>query len=622
MCGFIGVVGTSSLVSEDFIRSALDDINYRGPDARGVLVDKSAGVALGHVRLAIQDLSEYANQPFTIDGVTIVFNGEIYNFLDLKAELEAFSYRFKTSSDTEVLLVSYLHWGIKCLDKIEGMYAFAIYDSNRNKIFLVRDRVGEKPLFYKHIEGEGLVFGSELKSIFDGKKQDLYIDNESLDYLLATGATPRNASLVCGYCKLEPGKYIEYDLTSCQIKIVCYWHLQSEPKKLQINRDKNISYYSDKVGDLLQKSVAQQMISDVPVGILLSGGLDSSLIAHYASKVNPDINTFTVTFPGHKAQDESEYARLISKHVGSNHTEIPLKEINADILVKMANTLDEPIIDSSLIPSFQVFEEVSKHCKVVLGGDGADEIFGGYRHHNRSYLLQLLTRPLGCRFKKILQENVSKHDYFFNKGRNYLSNIDADFKSSLPIIPLYFSQSMRVKLTGRHLLAQHQAEYIWKCNVPAVTDYRLRQLHMDFQNFLVSDILVKVDRTSMMHSVEVRAPFLNRDLLDYAFGAIPTKFKYNTKSRKMVLQQLGQDNLPSSFNTKRKQGFSLPLADWIRSGPFRDLFNDVLRSESSPFCNRTVSQLFTEHQSGIDHSEQLFALVMINLWVDRYNINF
>jgi asparagine synthase (glutamine-hydrolysing) len=364
------------------------------------------------------------------------------------------------------------------------------------------------------------------------------------------------------------------------------------------------------------------MTSDVPLGILLSGGLDSSLIAHYASKVNPDINTFTVTFPGHKAQDESEYARLISKHVGSNHNEIPLKEINADTLVKMGNTLDEPIIDSSLIPSYQLFEEVSKHCKVVLGGDGADETFGGYRHHNRSYLLHLLTLPFGYQFRQVLQEIVSKHDYYFYKGRNYLSNIGADFKSSLPIIPLYFSQSMRMKLTGRHLSAQYQAENNWKCNVPVITDYRLRQLQMDFQNFLVSDILVKVDRTSMMHSVEVRAPFLNRDLLDYAFGSIPTKFKYNTKSRKMVLQQLARDNLPSSFNTKRKQGFSLPLGDWIRNGPFRDLFNDVLRSESSPFCSRTVSLLFTEHQSGIDHSEQLFALVMINLWFDRYNINF
>ena len=354
-------------------------MTHRGPDSSGIWTSDDSRVGFGHRRLSIIDLSSTGNQPMfdTESKIVIILNGEIYNYKNLRNELISKGHKFQSSSDTETIILSYKEWGVKCVDKFVGMFAFAIYDLSSNKLFMARDRAGEKPLYY-YLKNNQLIFSSEIKGILANPLFERYIDYESLDLYLNIGYVPGERSILKGINKLPPAHAIEYDLDKSSINIWRYWDIP----KSQVNEFSN-DILINQVEDILSQSISDQLHADVPVGILLSGGIDSSLITAIASKNAKNVKTFNISFPQFNNYDESKHAQLISNHFGTEHFELSADDISPDIIDTLSNQYDEPIADSSMIPTYLVTNLISKYCKVALGGDGGDEVFGGYNHYNR-----------------------------------------------------------------------------------------------------------------------------------------------------------------------------------------------------------------------------------------------
>ena len=381
MCGILGIATRnkdSRKISERFSKS-LNTLHHRGPDNSDIWVSKNKNVFLGHKRLSIIDISEKGNQPFSYrDKYIITFNGEIYNYAELAEILKKKGYKFKTNSDTEILLLSFVQWGINCLDYIDGMFAFAIYDLINNKLFAARDRAGEKPFFYS-LRGETLLFASEIKAILSFNLIPREINNKALNRFLYLGYNPNEDCMLKNIFKLPPGNFLLYDIESNLLKIEKYWQLPQSIK----NKNKNNIEIIEELDQLLISSIKQQLKADVPIGILLSGGLDSSLITAIASQFKENFKTFNISFPNSKKYNEARYASYISKQFNTEHYEFEANNSSASMIPNFVYHFDEPIADTSIFPTWLVFKEVSKVCKVAIGGDGADEIFGGYSHYSR-----------------------------------------------------------------------------------------------------------------------------------------------------------------------------------------------------------------------------------------------
>ena len=372
MCGIVGVASKIPTDSKSWLKKSCDAITHRGPDNEGQWWSSQNNVGLGHRRLSIFDLSDSGNQPMHDFGkkLSVVFNGEIYNFLDLKKKLEQSGYQFNSNSDTEVLLASYDFWGTECVKYFKGMFAFALYDGKKNIMFLARDRAGEKPLFYTNFNNS-LFFTSELKALLVNSNMPRKIDEDALDCYLSFGYVPGDMCILKGYNKLPAGNIAVYDISSNSLKISKYWTLPDSKDKIDILNDDE---YVDKLDYLLDDSIRMQMEADVPVGVLLSGGVDSSLITAIASRHATKVKTFTISFPGYDSYDESDHARLIAKSFKTEHIELQAKDSSADFLHKLASQVDEPMADSSIIPTYIVSKLVREHCTVALGGDGGDEL--------------------------------------------------------------------------------------------------------------------------------------------------------------------------------------------------------------------------------------------------------
>jgi len=390
MCGIVGICGFKGNLNRSWLGYGCETLKHRGPDYAQEWWSKDGRIGLGHRRLSVIDLSPLGHQPMHLNeyGLSIVFNGEIYNCLSLREELTGMGFSFRSLTDTEVLLAAYAAWGEDCLLRLNGMFAFALYDATRQKLFLARDRAGEKPLFYILKNGV-LQFASELKAILSNPNNPRNIDPKSLDSYLAMGYVPGEDCILQGYKKLPPAHALRFDLSNGQSKVWRYWKLPDAPKE-----DEDIDEVDllDELEFLMENAVRGQMIADVPVGVLLSGGVDSSLVTAMAVRVSSQVQTFTIGFPGHDNLDETEHARLIARHFGTHHTELMAEDVTADLLPLLAHQFDEPMVDSSMIPTYLVSKLVRQHCKVALGGDGGDELFGGYGHYSR---LQLMQKKLG-----------------------------------------------------------------------------------------------------------------------------------------------------------------------------------------------------------------------------------
>jgi asparagine synthase (glutamine-hydrolysing) len=618
MCGIVGIVSKKAVLDRTWLARGCDAMRHRGPDDAGEWWSVDGHVGLGHRRLSIIDLSFAGHQPMqdVAGDLRIVLNGEIYNFQDLRRELTALGHGFRSQSDTEVVLAAYRQWGTDCLSRFNGMFAFAIYDARQKQLFMARDRAGEKPLFYAYGDG-ALRFASELKGLMADPSLPRRVDAEALDCYLAMGFVPGERCMLQGVRKLPPAHALVFDLEGEQLRTWRYWQLPEAPADMDagVGQEKLLL---DELEALLEDSVRRQLVADVPVGILLSGGVDSSLVTAMAVRAASRVKTFTIRFTGHGAYDETEHARLIAKHFGTEHIELEAAEATADLLPLLARQFDEPMVDSSMIPTYLVSKLVRAHCTVALGGDGGDELFGGYIHYNRLLWMQ---KKLGW-MPRVLRQGAASAAGLLPvgfKGRNWLQGLDVDLKGGLPLIASYFDRDMRRSLLSSGLLV---AEDIRAARIPRSGDLLQRATRMDFENYMADDILVKVDRASMLNSLEVRAPLLDHRLIEFAFGKVPSCLKATPMSRKILLKKLTARLLPPAFDQHRKQGFSIPLAAWLQAGPWQTFFRDVLLgAEGNFFDRKAVAALLDGQAKGRANSERLFALVLFELWRREYNIS-
>jgi len=623
MCGLVGIAATQHIENTGWLASGASTLAHRGPDDRGEWWSPNGRVGLAHCRLAIIDLSDHAHQPMqdTSENYTVVFNGEIYNYRELRRELVAYGYQFYTQSDTEVLLIAYRHWGYDCIKHLNGMFAFALYDRPCQRLFIARDRAGEKPLFYSLNKGE-LRFASELKALLIDSSMPRQIDPTGLDCYLAMGFVPGDHCILQGYKKLPPAHCLSFDLNSGEITLWSTWSLPP----LHDSVSESEPLLSDLVSELeqlLEASVARQMTADVPVGVLLSGGLDSSLITAMAARHSDKVKTFTIGFPGHGKMDETEHARLIAKHFNTDHVELMAEPGTADLIPMLAKQFDEPVSDSSMIPTFLVSRLVREHCTVALGGDGGDELFGGYDHYSRYLWMQKKLSFVPHWVRRLVASTSHNLLPVGARGRTYLQDLGVNFDSGLPeYITGFFDAPTRLSLLRNTGLTPEIASSsnVFAQRIPEEADLIQRATRMDFANYLADDLLVKVDRASMLNSLEIRAPMLDRELIEFAFGSVPSQAKVLNGNKKILLKKLASKVLPPEFDQSRKQGFSIPLGDWLSRGPFRDLFYDVLLSQKCIFDRSTVKSLLKGQDKGRYNSERLFALVLFELWRDQYNV--
>lgn len=623
MCGIIGIVSHTPIRGHELFLIQRDTMHHRGPDDAGEWWSEDGRVGLAHRRLAIIDVSTGGHQPMMDESgkLCIVFNGEIYNFQDLRKELEAKGHHFRSSSDTEVILAAYREWGTDCIKRLNGIFSLCIFDENQKRLFLARDRAGEKPLFYRLSNGT-FTFASELKALMADPSSPRKLNPEALECYLAFGFVPGDLCILKGVKKLPPAYAATYDLNSAQFHTWCYWQLPVAPETNKESKKVDEEELLDELEWLLEDAVRRQLVADVPVGILLSGGVDSSLTTAMAARVGKNFKTFTIRFPGYGEHDETEHARLIAQHFGTDHVELEAGSSTVELLPLLARQFDEPIVDSSMIPTYIISKLVRQHCTVALGGDGGDELFGGYKHYNRLLWMQEKLGGLPFSFRKGCAGTAERFLPLGFKGRNWLQGLGADFKTGLPVIATYFDADSRHTLLGHHNKETESAESIWQKRIPKDIELLQRATRMDFSNYLAEDILVKVDRASMLNSLEVRAPWLDYRIVEFAFGKVPTYMKTTSTERKRLPKKLVGRLLPATFDLQRKQGFSIPLASWLRGREWGNYFYEVLLESKNSFFNRQfVAGLLKNQAKGYSNSERLFALVMFELWCEEYKVD-
>lgn len=592
-----------------------DTLAHRGPDGKGIWLSDDGRAGLAHQRLAIVDLSEGGHQPMASQTGRhiITFNGEIYNHHELREQLRELGWTFQSASDTEVLLAAWQHWGEDALTRLVGMFAFAIYDREAQSLFAARDPAGEKPFFYRHAD-HGFVFASELKALLAHPDMPRRADPGALDHYLAYGYVPRGLCLLQGYAKLPAGHKLRYDVGSDRLEVLPYWSLP----RWQGGRRSSLDELVEEFEPLLETAVQRQLLADVPVGILLSGGLDSSLVAATAARVSGKVTTFTIGFPGHGAFDESPIAKRLAAELGTDHVELMVEPDTVDLLPRLAAQFDEPIADSSMIPTFLVSRLVRTRATVALGGDGGDELFGGYLqygwapHIARGRRLGLHHLPLSGIAARLLP-------YRF-VGRKMALRLLDRYDAAITVSRLAEPQLRQALIGLKHAPAPGAAELFRTQLIAGRRDPRERAMALDFLTYMCDDILVKVDRASMLTSLEVRAPLLDPKIIEFAFGRLAPEQRTDGRGRKLVLRHLARKRLPAWFDSHRKQGFSIPLAAWLR-GPWASLLEDLaLGSENGLLDPAAVRRFIRAGKSADRLAHQMYQLAMLEMWRREYRV--
>lgn len=602
-----------------------DTLYKRGPDGSGLWINDA--VALGHRRLSIIDL-ETGSQPMcSYDGsATIVFNGEIYNFPEIRAELAKIGVPFKTRSDTEVLLCSYLIWGPECLDKFEGMFAFAIWDSRTNSLFAARDRMGKKPFYYTFQDGV-FAFASELTAFRRLPFLSLRIEREQIARFLAYEYVPTPYTIFRDVYKLKPG----HSLTFCPDKITIsqFWDLPVPHDTAPCSETEACEH----TVKLLKDAVRKRLISDVPLGVFLSGGIDSSaVVALMAEEVDPrTIKTFSIGFT-EASYDESKYARLVANHFGTDHHEQILSAMEAGALLpSIVSMQDEPMSDPSIVPTYLLSQITRRDVTVALGGDGGDELFAGYEYYSAfilsNYYLKLpeflrkkIVEPF-CRRLPISSGYVSpRHvtEKFFSgvytpewlRTQIWLGAISDDLQRDI------WSDPPDIIDNPNDLYSTTNRTYnSFDSGIPLNKVFYLLT-----KQYLLDYILVKVDRCSMMNSLEVRAPFLDRKVVEFVFG-LPPEMKIRRFKRKYLLKRALRKKLPAEILNRKKRGFLIPSALWLKetlSPLVREMFDTDRLYRQGLFNPKVVSELVMEHERGIvDHRKELWTLLIFQLWLEN-----
>jgi asparagine synthase (glutamine-hydrolysing) len=622
VCGFVGVASRNAS-KHKWLECAAKALRHRGPDYLGSWVSSCSRVHFWHSRLKIIDLSESANQPFLSEDGTkaLVFNGEIYNYIHLSELLARKGHKFKSNSDTEVVLKAYEEWGDEFLYHLEGMFSIAIFDQNNMSLMLARDRAGEKPLFYFN-DGVDIYFASELKSLLSNPVLPRRISQNALSFYLYVGYVPNGDCILDGFNKLAPAEYLVFNLSDGRVKKSKYW--QPSYANLNINhktisQEKALPALLESFNDILTNVIRRQLVADVPLGIFLSGGLDSSIITAFAAQQIAQVATFNVSFPEYGRFDEANYARQIAKHFGTNHHEIAITTksmINFDDIIA---EIDEPFIDSSFIPTYLLCKEVSNFVKLALGGDGADELFGGYDHYTKILKLNQIASYFPNGFRKLVSYSSKNLLPLGIKGKSYFDKIADTRPNSAPLVAFYFDEILRKKLLGKKATTDEEISEIIESSFDGLSLIERLTIN-DFSFFLPNDILTKIDKASMANSLEVRSPFLDVNVINFALGTLPARFKACGGVSKPFLRKVAEKLLPRGYDINRKNGFNLPLREWLKGGVVCDLFKRNLLSDNSIFDKGTVSNLFCQHSMGFDHTERLFGLLVLQIWCERHNV--
>ncbi len=604
MCGIAGFTHTQKTPDASRIWAVTRSITHRGPDQQGVW--ESAQVSLGAVRLKIIDL-DHGAQPMLSGDTVLVFNGEIYNHAELRHELEGLGHKFDSRCDTEVVLRAFLQWDTASFSKLRGMFAAALWNQSTRRLVLVRDRLGIKPLYYAEKNGN-LYFGSELKTILGHPEIGRQINPYSLDRYLSLNYTPGPHTMIEGIEKLPPGNFLDW--RGGEFSISPYWTLEFRPdSRLDLRSAK------DELDRLLRSAIREHLVSDVPLGVWSSGGLDSSTILHYAAEAVPGLKTFSVSFKGREF-DESQYFREIAKKYGTDHHEF---DLNTGIDIQSAveelpQYSDDPMADAGSIPVWFLSQMCRREVTVALSGDGADELFGGYNTYladDYARMLRMLPmgiRKLAARMTGLLP--VSDHkiglDYKITRMLNgsLLDPVDAHF---------YWNGTFNRTEKDRLLL-----DPITQPSLEGDDFLKLDQL-----TYLPDDILHKCDRMSMAHSLEVRPPFLDHRIVEFA-ASLPHNLKIRGSKLKFVLRELMKDKLPQAVLTRKKEGFDIPVHHWLRTilkPLLLDTLNERAVRETGIFSWPAIDEAIQFHlQRRANLGYHLWGLLTLFLWMKHWRI--
>ena len=622
MCGISGIVSWNSSFDEQALKRMTNAIHHRGPDDEGYYIEQLsfAGIGFGFKRLSIIDLSPSGHQPMTdpVNTNVIVFNGEIYNYKDLKKELEASGHRFVTGSDTEVILKSYSQWGPSCVERFIGMFAFVIYDAGKKRLFGARDRLGVKP-FYYHLSDSRLLFCSELKGIKASGLKNLTLDLNSVGDYMKYGYTLGHRTIYNEVNRLLPGHTFSFDLNSKKFESQCYWSYDQLP--LDDGKQLPEQEYKKQLEEILLSAFSYRMIADVPVGIFLSGGIDSTLLAAVLKKKGGyDFDAFTIGF-NESGYDESKQASAIASHLGiRHHVQTCTANDALELMEGFYNIYDEPFADTSGVPTYMVSRFAARHSKVALSADGSDEIFAGYTKYAKalkyqSYKHAISGVPLASSMIRTVlssSNDITSHD---RKGRlkEFLSS--KGNRREFDVITAGLTNE-EVSAVINHTYADgYPVMFSDKGHDPL-----LNFSSYDVHSYLCSDILYKVDMASMSNSLEVREPFLDHRILEFA-TKLPPQYKLRGNNGKWILKQLLGDMIPQNLFDRPKKGFIIPLEQWCRNemkGLFMDTLSDQRISESAIFNASNVQKMKAAFLRGQPMDfQRLFRVFSFLLWKNK-----
>lgn len=623
MCGITGFV--SKDVAEPAVERAarLDrmcaSIIYRGPDEQGTVVAGRA--ALGMRRLSIIDIKTGQQPIFTEDGnLAIVFNGEIYNFQEVKRELSSLGHSFKTNSDTEVIVHAFEEFGEKCLYKLRGMFAFAIWDLRSESLFIARDRIGKKPLFYTLTDKGEFIFGSELKTLLAHGGFEKKIDSAALDAYLSFGYVPEEFCIINNVKKLPPGFFLRFQ--DGKITTHKYWDLDLTPAF-----ERSESEWADALFNKIREAVGIRMISEVPLGAFLSGGVDSSTVVGMMSQLSSKpVKTFSIGFH-EDSFDELKYARIAARHFRTDHHEFIVTPDLFDVIGEIVWHFDEPFADQSALPTYLLSKMARDHVTVVLSGDGGDEMFAGYDRYVIDQARNTYSRiPEVVRRQGLRRVSAAlPHSSF---GKNFLYNISLDpidryidsvSTFNLPRKRQLYTSDMFAALNGSR--SAGEALFARFAKTPPGSDPLARLLYLDSKTYLPGDILTKVDRMTMANSLEARVPLLDHEVIELAAG-MASHLKLKGGQTKYILKKAMAGLVPDNILHREKQGFGVPIESWIndqlRDQIYDDLSGQRMR-ERGWFDQKYVEILLNEHSSARrDNSNALWELWMLELWFRRY----
>ena len=632
MCGIAGFVDFNKKSNLDILKRMTDVSDHRGPDDSGYKFDSSENVeiGLGHRRLSILDLTSHGHQPMRFESIDIVYNGEVYNFNEIKQELEDLGYDFESHSDTEVILKAYHKWGLEAVHKFNGMFAMAIYDRNISKLFLIRDRSGIKPLFYYH-KNNTLLFASELKSMHQHHAFKKEIDIDAVALFLQLQYIPEPHSIFKSCFKLRAGHFLEIDLVTQKIEEKVYWDVidHYNKPKLDISEEEAI----EETEKLLKSAFEYRMVSDVPVGIFLSGGYDSSLVTSILQHQRSEkLKTFTIGFH-ENGFNEAPYAKQVAEYLGTEHHEYYCTQKDAlAIIPKLATIYDEPFSDASAIPTTLVSQLARQEVTVSLSADGGDEIFAGYDKYSRTM----------------------EYYKYFSKVPNFLKSSVASMMggvnpNSIPLLKDTFNFNIRYEKMQNMLMAKNAVDIMKNTSIfltfnevnnllnnrakilstnldkgnllESHNDDINSMLAIDYKTFMVDDILTKVDRATMSVSLEGREPFLDYRIIEFV-SSLPSHYKYQNGRKKHILKEITHKYLPKEMMDRPKMGFVVPIQEWFKDELkeyFLHYLDEQRLKKEGIFNVQEVVKLRDNYlNGGKENIDNLWSMLMFEMWYEKW----